>query len=275
MSNGTGSETQDRLNIFVLSPHRDDAAFSLSLSIDAWLREGHSITIINIFTRSLYAPYLDTRAIPENALLTHISAVRKREDNHFIRHIPRAKMIDLDLNDAPLRLNCTSVMVCDMPVDLKDEAFAEIGKALTALAGVPAAVLLIPLALGHHVDHRVVRDAALPFSADLPCAFYEDLPYATRDGASIDLKRFRDDVDAKYQKHLHPVVCYHSRSVDWKRTVVLEYTSQILDEAAQRISNFAHRYRGNERIWANDKFINLVKISHLGRVDDHFESLPA
>lgn len=263
------------LKIIVLSPHRDDAAFSLGLSIGAWLRDGHTVTILNVFTRSLYAPYSDAESVHENDRLSYVSAMRKKEDEAFLRTVPGATMIDLNIKDAPLRLHCSADIVCDMPVDPADGAFSKIAKALTRHASAPNTAIVLPLALGHHVDHRVARDASLELSANMPCAFYEDLPYATRDGVSIDLQRFREDVDAKYHEQLSPVVCYHTSSIAWKRKVALGYSSQIGEDIAELVSNFAHRYHGNERIWANDSFIALVKANHLGKPEKHPESLPS
>ena len=263
------------LKIIVLSPHRDDAAFSLALSIGAWLRDGHAVTIVNVFTRSLYAPYSDAESVHENDRLSYVSAMRKKEDEAFLRQIPGAAMVDLNIKDAPLRLHCSADIVCDMPVDPADGAFAKIAKALAKQTSAANTALVLPLALGHHVDHRVARDASLELSANIPCAFYEDLPYATRDGVSIDLQRFREDVDVKYHESLSPVVCYHTSSIAWKRKVALGYSSQIGEDIADLVSNFAHRYHGNERIWANEAFIAQVKANHLGKLDKHPEALPA
>lgn len=47
--------------------------------------------------------------------------------------------------------------------------------------------ILLPLSLGRHVDHSTVRDAAMPLITSYPFAFYEDLPYAIREGAGRDL----------------------------------------------------------------------------------------
>lgn len=263
------------LKIVLVSPHRDDAAFSLALSIGAWRRDGHRVTIVNVFTRSLYAPYSDADSVHENDRLSYVSAMRKREDEAFLRQIPGTQMVDLNIKDAPLRLHCSSDIVCDMPVDPSDGAFPKILKALTKHTAEENVALVLPLALGHHVDHRVARDASLELSANLPCAFYEDLPYATREGVSIDLEHFRRDVDAKYHEHLSPVVCYHTSSIAWKRKIALGYSSQITDEVADLISNFAHRYHGNERIWANDAFTSMVKAQHLGKLEKDPAPLPA
>ena len=272
---GSGRAPGKLLRIVLVSPHRDDAAFSLALSIAAWRREGHHVTIVNVFTRSLYAPLSDADSLHENDRLSYVSAMRKREDEAFLRQVPGTTMVDLNIKDAPLRLHCSSDVVCDIPVDPKDGAFPKIHKALKEQIAGEKTVLVLPLALGHHVDHRVARDASLDLSVNLPCAFYEDLPYATREGVSIDLDRFRRDVDSKYHEHLFPVVCRHASTIAWKRKIALGYCSQIQEDIADLISNFASRYHGNERIWANEAFTSLVKTEHLGRLEKNPQPLPA
>ena len=242
------------MDILILSPHRGDAAFSLALSMSAWLLGGHSVTIMNVFTRSVYAPYSDAESVHENDRLSYVSAMRRKEDQAFLRQLPGAKMIDLNIKDAPLRLHCSADVVCDIPPNPADGAFAKIHKAMAKHAGKDGAALVIPLALGRHVDHRVVRDAALPLSARLPCAFYEDLPYATDDGVSADLQGFREDVRSQYHHDLCSFICQHKRSTAWKRKIALGYTSQVSDERADLISSFAERYNGHERIWATESF---------------------
>ena len=64
----------------VLSPHRDDAAFSLGLAVDSWLAAGHSVSVLNFFTQSAYAPYSDVETLHANDRVSFVSAVRRRED---------------------------------------------------------------------------------------------------------------------------------------------------------------------------------------------------
>ena len=96
-------------------------------------------------------------------------------------------MVDLnDQVDAPIRLQCDSSIVCDMDVNGPDDPCDPevIRKALEQACasthghGDADSALVLPLGLGHHVDHRTARDAALPLTPDIPCAFYEELPYA-------------------------------------------------------------------------------------------------
>ena len=266
------------MNILVLSPHRDDAAFSLSLSITHWLSAGHRVHILNIFTRSLYAPYSDAESVHENDRLSWVSAMRKREDEAFLKQIPPATMQDLNIKDAPIRLHCDASIVCDMPVDPNDSATPKIHKAVTALLPRTQA-LVVPLGLGHHVDHRVVRDAVLDLTPSCPCAFYEELPYATREGVLVDLTRFREDTDHRFHEELHPVLVHgtHTHPADFKRRLALLYSSQIDAAFADNVANFCHRYTGAERLWANDGWLQLAPQNHLStrQRDEQAKPLPA
>jgi LmbE family N-acetylglucosaminyl deacetylase len=266
------------LKILVLSPHRDDAAFSLSLSISHWLSVGHRVTLLNVFTRSLYAPYSDADTVHENDRLTYISAMRKKEDESFLRRLPGLTMIDLNLKDAPIRLRCDSAIVCDMDVDPNDTAIPKIQKAMTAQvdAARPLHAIVVPLALGHHVDHRVVRDAILPFATKLPTAFYEDLPYATRDGVRIDLTRFREDESARLHEPLHPVLVHgtHTQPSAFKLKIATLYASQIDQQLAETIASFSHRYQGAERLWANNLWLKNATANKLSSPQPDEETTP-
>ncbi len=265
------------MKILVLSPHRDDAAFSLSFSIAHWLAAGHAVTILNVFTRSLYAPYSDAENVHDNDRLSYVSALRKREDESFQKQFPGLEMIDLDIKDAPIRLNCDSSIVCDMDIDPQDPAIRRVHDKVAKMLDTPHC-LVIPLGLGHHVDHRVVRDAVLPLTPDVPCAFYEELPYATRDGVRIDLSRFREDTAHRFHEDLHPVLVHgtQTRPTEHKRRIALLYVSQIDNALADTIAQFSHRYHGAERQWANDGWLKLAHTERLStrQRDEEAEPLP-
>ena len=269
------------MNIIVLSPHRDDAAFSLAISIDHWLAVGHKVTLLNVFTKSVYAPYSDAESVHENDRLSYVSAMRKREDEQFLKRIRGAEMMDLNIKDAPIRLHCDSSIVCDMDVSPADTCIPKIRKALSTLRAQTNGklALVLPLGLGHHVDHRTARDAALLLSTTVPCAFYEELPYALRDGVSIDLTRFREDAATRLHEPLVPVLCHgtHTRPTEYKRRIALLYSSQIDASIADLIANFAHRYHGAERLWANESWLSIASAEKLSnRQRDHEgEPLPA
>jgi LmbE family N-acetylglucosaminyl deacetylase len=268
------------LKIVVLSPHRDDAAFSLSLSISHWLAVGHTVTILNVFTRSEYAPYSDAETRPKRERLDYVSALRRREDEAFLAALGSgAKMVDLDVVDAPIRLKCDASIVCDMDVRADDPAIPQVQAGMAKLLHGADVALALPLGLGHHVDHRTARDAALEASTTVPCAFYEELPYAMRDGVRVDLSRFREDASTRLHEDLFPVQCHgtHTRPAEWKRRLATGYASQIDAGMAEAIANFSHRYHGAERMWANEAWLKMAvreKLSTRQR-DQEREPLPA
>jgi LmbE family N-acetylglucosaminyl deacetylase len=249
------------LKILILSPHRDDAAFSLSIAITNWLTARHIVTILNVFTRSRYAPYSDAAFVHENDELSYVSAMRLREDELFVRRITQTlpkglknnlHMVDLNLKDAPIRLRIPLEELSDTPVNPEDHAIEKIYKALTNQSDAGAVeALVLPAALGDHVDHLTVREAALPFTASIPAAFYEDLPYATtHPSAAYDLESLREAAIERNEP-LGPVIYRIESAIERKQKLVLGYASQIDSEAGTLISAFATRYDGGERLWAN------------------------
>ena len=256
---------EPHLKILILSPHRDDAAFSLSIAITNWLTARHTVTILNVFTRSRYAPYSDAAFVHENDQLSYVTAMRLREDEHFLRRITEAlpkglksnlHMVDLNLKDAPVRLRIPLEELSDIPVNPSDPAIEKIRKALTKQSEAGAMeALVLPAALGKHVDHLTVREAALPLTTGIPSAFYEDLPYATtHPSAATDLESLRESAEQR-RESLSPVLYQIESAVERKRKLILGYASQIDDEAGTLISDFATRYNGGERLWANQAWL--------------------
>jgi nucleotide-binding universal stress UspA family protein len=230
-----------------------------------WLTERHTVTLLNVFTRSRYAPYSDAAFVHENDELSYVSAMRLREDELFLRRIKEClpkglknnlNMHDLNLKDAPIRLRVPINQVCNTPVNSADPSLEKIRRALARQAelGTMEAVV-IPSGVGSDVDHVTVREAAMPFTASLPTAFYEDLPYlATHPSATADLETLKSAATERNDA-LVEIVCHPGEpaadAIVRKRKLVLNYASQIDDEAGVVISNFATHYGGGERLWAN------------------------
>jgi LmbE family N-acetylglucosaminyl deacetylase len=274
---------ESKLNILILSPHRDDAAFSLALAIEAWLTAGHTVTLLNVFTRSLDAPYSDADFIHENDRLSYVSAMRLREDELFLQRLTQSRarkahllMVDLNLKDASIRLRIPAEALSDTPVNPEDPAIEKIRKALTRQSELGTLeALVLPLALGNHVDHLTVREAALPLPTQLPSAFYEDLPYAaTYPSVSADLDHIRDTTtnlgepltptfyptEAAPEAAAQPTAAQEAAAerIARKRHLALGYASQIDEEAANLIANFATRYQAAERLWANQQWLSAM-----------------
>ncbi len=254
----TRGDVSGTLKVVVVSPHRDDAAFSLGLAIDQWLSAGHKVTVLNCFTQSDYAPFSDVSSLHANDKTSFVTAVRRREDVAWTKRAGTALQLnDLDLLDAPLRLACAVDDVLTLEIRPGDRAVARIAGALAKMArGVPAGhcAFAVPLAAGGHIDHRVARQAALDALTDpaVPLAFYEDLPYAARPGAAEMLGPLAEQL----QRELEP--CFPlakplqaEEAIRRKSKLAECYDSQIDSDEVARIAEFSAMYGGRERLWAN------------------------
>lgn len=253
------------MNILVVSPHRNDAAFSLALAIKGWLAARHRVTVLGVFSRSVSAPFSDADTVHPNDLLSYVSAMRRREDAELLKLMPGLRMVDLNLKDAPVRLRCSPEDMYTIAPSPEDTAVAKIQKALAKLATEQTIdAVLLPLALGHHVDHLVVRNATLGFAAGRLWGFYEDLPDAFRAGdagaieASVELE-FRALREANlFVEAARPVVLGADLDVaaasKAKRRIVSVYASQVDGATIEAISDLAEHYAGGERVWGSALF---------------------
>src|SRR5450631_4228351 len=97
----TTIDTEDALgasrNLVVVSPHSDDAAFSVAGVLKHGCDYGKQITVITCFSRSRYAPRLYLRTT------RRVTARRKKEDAAFMGLFAAAdRMMWLDWDDAAL-----------------------------------------------------------------------------------------------------------------------------------------------------------------------------
>jgi LmbE family N-acetylglucosaminyl deacetylase len=244
------------VKIVVVSPHRDDAAFSLSLAIAAWLERGHAVEVVNCFTRSEYAPFSDVSSVHANDRMTYVTAVRAKEDESWRKQFgtvaKRLSLKDLNVKDGPLRMHCTFEELTNVAVNPVDKAMTKIQKAIEG-----ADAIVLPLALGGHVDHRTAQEAAvvpLVAGSAVPCAFYEDLPYALEMTAEA-IAQAAGDLATRLGAELAPVFASAAQEVDGaiqrKRRLAQCYDSQIEDATAERMAEFCAPYGGRERLWGN------------------------
>jgi LmbE family N-acetylglucosaminyl deacetylase len=234
--------------IYILSPHIDDAAFGLALTISKCANNNIPVTIINCFTVTKW-----TAIAVENKEINAVSVLRKTEDAEFYKTIGNITIINLDLIDAPLR---NGYIFQQQPfqqneIELIDELEKLIEKHVDGL-------LFCPLGIGHHIDHAICRAAVLKLYKKIKVLFYEDLPYARRISAEqIDnhINQLERELDVKLTHHTDG---YLNCKIDKKQAIRL-YKSQMNDEIASEIVAHLDELKG-ERIWGEDAIIESVKL---------------
>lgn len=248
------------MKITVVSPHGGDAAFALGLSVEAWLKKGHAVEVMSCFTRSEFAPYSDVGSVHANDRVSFVTAVRRREDEAWRKQFGVAKLTltDLNLKDAPLRLHCRPEEVFGRTANASEKVVAKIRRALELSK---AGAFVLPLGLSGHVDYVSARDIAMTAlaSADLPLAFYEELPYAASDDAEDAIEAVLQHLSMTLQTELKPAFAAEAQTAEAamdaavarKRRMAWCYDSQIDEGVTSEIAEFCKRYQGRERLWGN------------------------
>ena len=233
--------------IVILSPHRDDAAFSAGALLGIAAGTGLSVTILNVFTTSSYAPFGD-----HHPSIEAVTKIRLAEDRAVLAHLaPTISLHDLGLLDAPLRLEIRDDQVVSGL--LSPERLAEqVARTRAALPDLSTAVIvLVPLALGAHIDHVIARDAGI---GAVPCdriGFYQDLPYASRIPSADVLNRETADILTMLSFRTNTVLNpWQIRTAPdgggVKRRLVACYPSQVAPETMDEIANWTQEMGGEQ-----------------------------
>jgi len=183
-----------------LSPHLDDAVLSCGGIIYNQAQRGETVAVITLFAASpppdlhlsTYAQSLHQRwqaSAPPGVDFSDPTALRRKEDQRALAVLnPAIQIVHYALPDCIYRVDAatgealyTSDEALFCTVHLADPALSD----LRAISPSPSdAMFYLPLAVGSHVDHQVVRNAAenwtLPQSQ---VRYYEDYPYVTYLGA--------------------------------------------------------------------------------------------
>ena len=149
--------------VLVLSPHLDDAVLSCPIYIQRLVRTGTDVRIATVFTRG-----------------EPLHRTRRSEDRKAVAELGAAPM-HLGFVDAPFRSPryrdfCGIVFARGGEYPATVALVAQ--KIERLMAKLRPASVIAPMAVGNHVDHRLVRDAALTAAPPERLLFYEDRPYA-------------------------------------------------------------------------------------------------
>jgi LmbE family N-acetylglucosaminyl deacetylase len=188
--------------LFVLSPHLDDAAYSVGGQLAGQVRAGGTAVVLNLFAghpgamlSPLAQEFHDRLGIDD--LVSHRIGLDRAAAGRL-----GASPVYLPFRDCLYRGGTGGSVGGDGgdggtwyytdPGQVFGPAHPAEAHLAEELAGAVVPLLpldrqvrvLAPLAAGGHVDHRIVRDAGLLLARQgWPVWFYEDVPYVMREGA--------------------------------------------------------------------------------------------
>ena len=164
------------MRVLAVSPHLDDAVFSVGATLARLADAGHEVTVLTCFTASVPDPtgfalacQTDKGLPPEVDYLA-----LRREEDRAATAVVGAAPVHLPLAEAPHR-GYGSAPALFAGVRPDDLAWQDVRAALHAR---DADLWLAPQGLGGHVDHlQVVRAVA---ALGRPTLWWRDAPYALR-----------------------------------------------------------------------------------------------
>jgi len=229
----------------VVSPHPDDAPLCLGgMMLQAVAGE---VTVLDVFTRTAWS-----RFPTELNDVARIQTLRWAEERLMSR-LSGANLQSLDLPEALLRQHMFSGIFSDGPTSSYDTDVAEalVAAVVPLSRAHPLAVWYVPLAVGNHLDHRIVRDATLAALAragvvEDQVRFYEDLPYAEKLGGVPD---FATIVPGRT---LVPELIPIDAVVRWKLELNRVYWTQFTWSQITKLRDYATRIgdgHAAERVW--------------------------
>ena len=164
------------MKVLAVSPHLDDAAFSVGATLAALVDAGHDVTVLTVFTGSVASPTGFALACQTDKGLgpdVDYMALRRAEDR-AAQAVLGTGVLHLPLLEAPHRgyHSAAGLFAGAHPADEVWRAVRE------ALEGHTADLWLAPQGIGAHVDHEhVVRAVA---GLGRPTAWWRDAPYVLR-----------------------------------------------------------------------------------------------
>ena len=183
----------------LLSPHFDDVVFSCGALVAQWARSGQRVAIVTICAGlppagplSAYAGKLHRRWSPRLESQPAQMVAQRRAEDLRAADMLGAMAIHLTVPDCIYRLNPDGGWFYEGHAQIFGALHAaeqhlpqQIAQQLVRVSGVTADTRIwIPLALGNHVDHQLVRAAAQQCALPGRRGYYEDYPYA-EDAAAI------------------------------------------------------------------------------------------
>lgn len=239
----------------ILSPHPDDAVWSLG----GWLadRNAHEeVVVVSVFDGDEGASAgSGDREDVNQAWRRFVSpSLRRNEDKRALELIG-GRVESLGFIDAAMRRDANTAYIFDRLEALfdmreigKEDLLLRVARSVSACLE-PGDAVFAPLALGGHVDHRIVKDAARMLPQGIT-GWYADFPYA-RNIAESDMDKALQSIGGTVRPAQVDV------DFDVWRRAALSYRSQVVrlfggaGAFEEQLSDYAYGDMGvaSLRIW--------------------------
>lgn len=248
--------------LLFLSAHLDDAVLSCGATIRRLADEGHRVPVITVFTGQPDAPRLPLlgRAFHEACNLGPDAMGTRRDEDREACAVLGAAPVHLPFYECLYRAGDDGgpvyreeESIYGMTAAADDGLAQEVGAALRALTWWTSAErVAVPLGVGRHVDHQLVRLAAewaALGSPAKPLLYYEDQPYASwgRDGGWEEdligqlVAETRGAHRPHWEAKIEAITCYRSQvemlwpgDGDWARSLEVYAGSLVEGALAER-----------------------------------------
>jgi LmbE family N-acetylglucosaminyl deacetylase len=236
--------TEHHPHAIIVSPHLDDAA----LSCGGRMLGDQAVMVVNVFSRTAWWRFGHGAADAEK-----IQACREMEEE-LVARLSGAWIIGLGLAEALLRgyemEQVFSPARKDGEVAGRDSMAAAKTreKVIDLSCEHSLAHWFLPLGVGGHVDHLLVRDAAVAGLREVGVKsthlhFYEDLPYAAKLGPAADFSGLVPGFGLREE------VLEIDELMEWKLELLRAYWSQFRWAELAELQVYA-RAAGGEVTWA-------------------------
>jgi LmbE family N-acetylglucosaminyl deacetylase len=253
-SESTNSASRPRGQAIVISPHADDAAYSIGGLIQKSIFKSQ-IHIVTLFGRSNFL-----RKSGFESDWRSVTSLRQREDTAFATRVG-VGLTYFNFPEAGLRLGPGQVF----SANTRQGTVAIPGKLTTKARALfdrlRPRCLFAPLAIGGHYDHLIARQLAATEARKrkLPLFYYEDLPYVAYLSPQELIAHTRS-VDPKLRAAYVPI------DLKAKLNNLTLYRSQITGEELQIVSRYTVRLSDDqpaERLWSAASQLELLRILQL------------
>ena len=254
-------------DLLILSPHSDDTAFSLAAIVGSeFIKKRFRLHQLTLFRYSNHCPYRSFESVDL------ITKTRSDEDRSFADE--HGILLETTEQREGMLRGFPAVESLFQDGDPKlDSAFKEtVSLVKKAVKKLQSPFICAPAAIGGHIEHKVVREAAYDVGAN-DLLLYEDLPYAE----DYSEKEIQCNLRGFGGEPAQPLSVVADSIPEWKCSALLHYPSQVSQAELDKVNRFHARrrcvyqnrvdagvvseYTNQEILWSTSNIIERFKLN--------------